>query len=76
MTVQELRNLFNDTFSVGVEGKWPETYEVDHETYANICQFTFDHHQKIRLNETMWVDVAVGSNNGIMYKGVELLLKS
>ena len=76
MTAEELRKKFNRAF--GLE-KWPKTYAIDHETYANVCQFIFE--SKIRNNEEVAfqgdineVLIALGPNNGIMFKNVELVL--
>jgi len=73
MTAQELRSHFNDTFGLG---EWPETYEVDHETYANACHFVFK--QKLeydKMYNRFLLSVTVGSNKGLMFKNVELILK-
>ncbi len=70
MTANELTSHFNDTFALG---EWPKTFEVNHETYANVCQFLLEH-----LAE-YWPDavhLAIGSHKGIMFKGVELILVS
>jgi hypothetical protein len=40
MTSNELRNYFNNTF--GLKEKWPATYEVNAETYVNVCQAIFE----------------------------------
>lgn len=73
MTVEELRNHFNDQYGVG--RPFPETYIVDAETYANVCQFTFIA-KSIEFNGEHLVKVHLGKNNGIMFKGVELILKN
>ena len=72
MIPEQLRQKFNNEFGLS---SWPEKYEVDHETYANICQLIFTNSNKIRLNKILWVDVSVGPNDGIMFKGVELILE-
>lgn len=74
MTEPELRAKFGRDFNITT--KWPKTYEVDADTYANVCQVIF-----IRLSERLThsirtAKVMLGSNNGIMWKGVELILKS
>lgn len=53
---------------------WPETFEVDHETYANVCQHVFDH----IADNVEWgpiYEIALGPNKGLMFKNVELILK-
>ena len=77
MTTHELREKFNNEF--GIE-TWPKTFEVDADTYANVVQDLFNYH-KSKYNYTMleyniWsLNIIVGSNNGVLYKGVELILK-
>lgn len=69
MTATELRNHFSDTY--GLNNEWPKTFDVDHETYANVCQFLFKY-----LAE-YWpgaVHVSIGPNYGVMFKNVELIL--
>lgn len=86
MTSNELRKLFNDKFG---NEKWPKTYEVDHETYANICQDIFDHHVQSKtmfwdsvenakdITDFQVIGIFLGlTKNGIMFKNVELILKS
>jgi hypothetical protein len=69
MTTEELRSTFNDKFELN---KWPQAYEVDHETYANVCQYTF--HKKNDGEPIIFI--AIGKHGGILFKGVELLLKT
>lgn len=85
MTAQELRKLLNDEFGLG---QWPNAYEVDHETYANVCQDIIEH--KFNEDTLFWntvedgirewdfkiISIAVGMNKGIMFKNVELILRS
>ena len=84
MTTSELRRLFNNEFGLQ---EWPLTYEVDHETYANVCQSIFEH--QTESNSLYWssiedgekkpdihvIGVSIGLANGIMFKNVELILK-
>jgi hypothetical protein len=84
MTTEELRIKFNNEFGLG---KWPETYEVDTETYANICQSIFEHQAKTvnmywdviedgeQKPDIKTVAISLGRSNGIMFKNVELILK-
>lgn len=39
MTSNELRHKFNTEFGLK---SWPKTYEVDVETYGNVCQEIFN----------------------------------
>lgn len=73
MTSGELRNIFNE-FELG---KWPKTYEVDHETYANVCQEVFNSHflNEVEYYKGRSIRISLGSNNGIMFKDIELILK-
>ena len=69
MTTEELRHKFNTEFEMG---EWPKTYGVDHETYANVCQFVFN--KKLEAESGPWIPIAVGVNGGILFKNVELIL--
>ena len=78
MTANQLKEYFNNTFSHGLLDNWPETFEVDAETYANCCQAVFDN--KTSLDKEYykygWFGrIAFGHNNGIMFRNVELILK-
>lgn len=78
MTTSELYGLFNNTFGIG---SWPKTYDVDHETYANVCQTLFEWKaERVFVNnikdDMKWIEISIGANNGIMFKNVELILKS
>lgn len=79
MTAIELIKFFNQEFSK--ETPWPESYEVDAETYANVCQFIFS--KVVKEEEELLADwgefytirISVGKkNSGIMFKNVELIL--
>src|SRR5437660_10928446 len=72
MTVEELRFKIN-----GMSLKeLPETMKVDAETYGNVCQYLFKNSQAIQMNGVLFVDLAVGKNRGVMFKGIELLLET
>ena len=83
MTANELRALFNESY--GIDRSWPKTYEVDADTYANVCQAVFSN--KISRGDAARVgneqagtfysilDLAIGLNGGILFKNVELILK-
>ena len=72
MTATELSRKFNDEFELN---KWPTTYEVDVETYANVCQYLFENLTKLPIEGIRRVSIAVGKNNGILFKNVELVMK-
>lgn len=72
MTVDELIRKFNTDFQMN---NWPETYEVDHETYANCCQRVFTLREKFPLDKFNYIEVFVGKSSGLMLKNVELLLR-
>jgi len=82
MTAEELHSHFNRVFSIKKE--WPKTYEVDAETYANCCQLIFEKVEEDNMDiivRTGTGDLSrrliwVGSSNGLLFKGVELILKS
>lgn len=74
MTVEELTKFFNDTWGLT---RWPPNWEVDAETYANVCQEVFNRASKYLqvLDDNYIINVVVGPNHGIMFKNVELILK-
>lgn len=76
MTTEELRRHFNDNFELD---KWPETFEVDHETYANVCNYIFslvkENGYLISIGSITRIGISVGLNGGILFKNVELILK-
>lgn len=58
--------------------RWPAVYEVDAATYGYVCQALLDwalEHQFPDLTEKFGLKLEVGPNNGIMFKGVELLIR-
>jgi hypothetical protein len=77
VTAQQLVEHFNSTFGINA---WPLTYHVDAETYANACQYVFNH---IVETQTIGfygyyahISLSIGvTNNGLMFKGVELILE-
>ncbi len=77
MTSNQLRDLLNKEFGID---KWPSYYEVDADTYANVCQTLFQDgvNKAEHWNNYCWIiPVYVGNyNNGIMFKNVELILKT
>lgn len=81
MTSNELIKYFNRIF--GIDKDWPETFEVDVETYANCCQSVFNHKiDSIDDDDNITVDykdfysinITIGRNKGLMFKNVELIL--
>lgn len=82
MTTSQLRKTLNDEFGIN---KWPSTYEVSLETYANVCQSIFKHQfdqedlywdtASMDKSDVKILSIAVGkANKGIMFKNVELIL--
>lgn len=76
MTALELREHFNKEFGEFAVSPWPPMYDVDPITYANVCHWTFL--EKIRFDNrfrgTAQIQLHIGKNGGIMFKGVELIL--
>jgi hypothetical protein len=77
MTTEELRQYFNDTFGFN---EWPKTFEVDAETYANVCQSIFKWHIGTHLYTMIpgvgyKIEVSIGISGGIFFKDVELILR-
>ena len=84
MTADQLRRILSNEFGTG---KWPKTYEVSPETYANVCQQVFEHQfdqedlywdtndMSQQKSDAKVLSIAVGkANKGIMFKNVELIL--
>jgi len=78
MTREELRTHFNETFGKhGIDNPWPKTYEVDAETYANVCKELFSRASGAISDKSVIVtSILLGKNYGPLFKGVELILKS
>lgn len=69
MKADELVSHFDRIYGIN---KRPLTYEVDSDTYANCCQAVFD--ELVKINRNRNINVYLGDNKGLMFKGVELLL--
>lgn len=78
MTTRELREYFNDSFDLN---GWPKTYEVDPETYGNVCREVLESKFKLIKGEfpddqdIYILQITVGPHGGIFFKGVELICK-
>ena len=76
MSVKELTDKFYEEFKFN---EWPKTYKVDHETFANVCQAVFSNKLSnddySRVDNLLFTNIALGPNSGILFKGVELILK-
>jgi hypothetical protein len=83
MTTKELTDYFNDIFGLN---PWPKSFEVDHETYANVVQDILNHKAKLgecyRLGNNkvgQYLEYRIQTkpaHNGILFKDVELILKN
>lgn len=71
MTPNELRNYFNTKY--GMNEPWPDKFKVDADTYAQVCQEIFNH--VVDGIDRPFITIAIGPNNGIMFKNVELILE-
>lgn len=71
MTVQELRIKFNKEFGLK---SWPETYEVDADTYLNVCRYMINVQAK-PIHDGFFSEIHLGKSYGILFKNVELILK-
>lgn len=70
MTAEELGSKLNIIYGLK---EWPLVFEVDHETYANVCQYIFSRRRQETIGHI--IDVAIGGNEGIMFRGIELILR-
>lgn len=71
MTADQLRQAFNTRY--GAEKPWPKLFHVSPETYADVCQSIFEKHAP-EIKSNKYAEIALGPHNGIMFKGVELIL--
>jgi hypothetical protein len=77
MTADELITQLNNEFGLNT---WPETYDVDAETYANAVNYAFE--RKAFFIKTLlergrpinYVGVLIGPNKRLMFKNVELMI--
>lgn len=78
MTANELIVKLQNEY--GITKKWPDKYEVDAETYSNCCNFIFQYQMSMILVNTAFgrsiINIAIGPNQGLMFKNIELILKT
>jgi len=48
--------------------------EVNSDTYSNVIQFLFDS-KSLNVKIQHFVSIPLGKHNGLMFKGIELILK-
>lgn len=77
MTTQELLEEVNTKF--GMNWEWPDTYEVDIETYVNVVTSIFENASKKVSAEPFTngyiIYVVISENYRVMFKGMELRIK-
>lgn len=76
MRVEEFIQYLNSTY--GPDKEWPDTFEVSPELYGRCCQYVFDAKVKSGISSASYREVhiiSVGEHNGLMFKGVELIIK-
>ena len=80
LTVEQFTRMLNTNYGMK---EWPKELIVDAETYANCCQAVINHADEKDLGgfETWFgfyrgVKIAIGNHNGIIFKNVELILKT
>lgn len=78
MTVEQFTRMLNTNYGMK---EWPKELIVDAETYANCCQEVF----KQAVENQDWrewfgffefIKISVGKHHGIMFKNIELILKT
>ena len=72
MTTDELRIKINNELELGLRSI---TWEVDAETYGNVCQDVFNYLIDGENHSRGVIPISVGPNKGIIFKNVELILK-
>lgn len=74
MTAEQLRQKMNDEYG-NYNLPWPDSIEVDKDTFINVILFLFDT-KSIGFSKVQHqVQLQLGKNNSVLFKGVELLLK-
>lgn len=71
MTALELIEKLNNEYGTN---EWPDTYEVDANTFVNVCQFIFKGKPKLRIQNHESVDIWLRHGN-LLFKNVELIVK-
>lgn len=81
-SAKELRDYFNKEY--GITKKWPRTFYVNSETYADCCQEVFNwfldrkDYYRLGSNENgqyYMIHLPLGTEKGgLKFKGVELIL--
>ena len=80
MTAEQFTRMLNINY--GVEKEWPKELIVDAETYSLCCQAIIKRAKEDRDLYFNWdgfenrINIAIGKNDGIMFKNVELILKT
>ena len=69
MLAEELIRQLNVRYGLT---KWPETFEVNTETYAYACLHVIKHLQESREPAIV---IRFGPHRGLMFKGIELIEK-
>ena len=76
---EELIQYFNNAY--GLDKEWPKQFEVSAATYGKVCQMLINKAKEDRDLYFNWygfedkVSIAIGLNNGVIFKNVELLIK-
>jgi len=73
MTAQELRHKLYTEYTANA---FPKTLEVDKETYDNALDAILQNRLQDEWLESGFIVIYIGPNKGIMFKGVELILKN
>ena len=80
MTAQQFRDRINrwgDEY--GLENPYPSPEEVDADTYANVVKYLVNHRiskeDYVLIGNSKLISLFFGPNNGIMFKGIELIFK-
>lgn len=73
MTAEELIRCMNADYN---SGPWPDSIEVDAETYANCCKYVFAKRDVVvRLSDYEVIELMITPNKNLLFKNVELILK-
>lgn len=74
MKAEEFIKLLNEIHGIK---PWPKSLTTDPETYANCCQYVFDQAKILVMAKGFdYVEIAIGHSKGLIFKGMELTIKS
>jgi hypothetical protein len=79
MTVEQLRTYINETYGMGDKTPYPKIFNVDADTYGNVCHAIFQNKMKSSQCNSHFcgctiIEIHLGINGGVMFKNIELIV--